>query len=106
MRKLLLLLIIICMMTGCSPKSEHDIAFTDGKRYMLFDEYDCVAVFTRYTNDSRETAVPADCVTIKAFQNGVELSPLVPTGEKIEGYSQCDSSVQSGVTADIVWFSS
>lgn len=73
---------------------------------MLFDEYDCVAVFTRYTNDSRETAVPADCVTVKAFQNGVELSPLVPTGEKIEGYSQCDSSVQSGVTADIVWFSS
>lgn len=62
-----------------------------------------MAVFTRYTNDSRETAVPADCVTVKAFQNGVELSPLVPTGEKIEGYSQCDSSVQSGVTADIVW---
>ena len=63
-----------------------------------------VAVFTQYTNGSDKTAIPADNVTVKAFQNGIELSPLVPTGEKTENYSQCDASVQSGVTADIVWF--
>ena len=43
-------------------------------------------------------------MSVKAFQNGVELSPLVPTGDKTEGYSQCDASVQSSITADIVWF--
>ena len=62
-----------------------------------------MAVYTQYTNDSSETAVPADEVTVKAFQNGVELSPIVPTGDRTNGYVQCDSNVQSGTTADVVW---
>lgn len=47
--------------------------------------------------------LPADEVTVKAFQNGVALSPLVPTGDRTNGYVQCDSNVQSGTTADVVW---
>ena len=50
------------------------------------------------------TALPADWVNVKAFQNGVELGVLVPTGERTNGYVQCDTSVQSGTTADVVWF--
>lgn len=105
MKKILpVLFLLVCVLTGCGSESEHTISFVEGKQYLLFDEYDCVAVFTQYTNGSNETAIPADYVSVKAFQNGVELPILVPTGEKTEGYSQCDASVQSGVTADIVWF--
>lgn len=101
---LLMLLLLLCILTGCSSEPEHTVTFVEGKQMLLFEEYNCVAVFTQYTNGSDETAIPADNVTVKAFQNGVELSPLVPTGEKTEGYSQCDASVQSGTTVDIVWF--
>lgn len=105
MKKILpVLLLLLCILTGCSSEPEHTVTFVEGKQMLLFEEYNCVAVFTQYTNGSDETAIPADNVTVKAFQNGVELSPLVPTGEKTEGYSQCDVSVQSGITADIVWF--
>lgn len=101
---LLMLLLLLCILTGCSSEPEHTVTFVEGKQMLLFEEYNCVAVFTQYTNGSDETAIPADNVTVKAFQNGVELSPLAPTGEKTEGYSQCDASVQSGTTVDIVWF--
>lgn len=105
MKKILpVLLLLVCILTGCSSEPEHTVTFVDGKQVLLLDEYNCVAVFTRYTNGSGETAIPADNVSVKAFQNGVELSTIVPTGDKTDGYSQCDASVQSGVTADIVWY--
>lgn len=105
MKKILpVLLLLVCMLTGCSSEPEHTVTFVEGKQVLLLDEYNCVAVFTQYTNGSGETAIPADNVSVKAFQNGVELSPIVPTGDKTDGYSQCDASVQSGVTADIVWY--
>lgn len=105
MKKILpVLLLLVCVLTGCSSEPEHTVTFVEGRQMLLLEEYNCVAVFTQYTNGSDETAIPADNVTVKAFQNGVELAPLVPTGEKTEGYSQCDASVQSGITADIVWF--
>lgn len=69
----------------------------------MFDQYDCIVVYTQYTNESGETATPADWVDVKAFQNGVELTILVPTGEKTNGYVQCDTSVQSGATTDVAW---
>lgn len=75
-----------------------------GGRVELLEQFDCVAVYTQYTNGSAETAIPADWVNVKAFQNGVEIPIIVPTGEKINGYIQCDTSVQSGVTADIAWY--
>lgn len=105
MKKILpVLLLLVCMLTGCSSEPEHTVTFVEGKNVLLLDEYNCVAVFTQYTNGSGETAIPADNVSVKAFQNGVELSPIVPTGDNVDGYSQCDASVQSGVTADIVWY--
>lgn len=91
-------------LTACgSSEPEHTLSYVGSSRITLFEEYDCVAVFTKYTNSSSESAVPADNLTVKAYQNGTELPPLVPTGDKTEGYIQCDASVQSGVTADVVW---
>lgn len=96
--------ILVLTLVACgSSEPEHTLSYVDSSRITLFEEYDCVAVFTKYTNGSAESAIPADNLTVKAYQNGTELSPLVPTGDKTEGYIQCDASVQSGVTADVVW---
>lgn len=101
---LLTALILMLSLAACgNTEPEHTLSYVDGSRITLFDEYDCVAVFTKYTNGSLESSVPADNLTVKAYQNGVELSPIVPTGDKTDGYIQCDASVQSGVTADVVW---
>lgn len=103
MKKILsIVLLLALMLTGCSSEPEHTLSFVEGKQ-LTVAERDCVAVFTQYTNGSSETAIPADYLSVKAFQNGVEIPCLVPTGEKTEGYIQCDTSVQSGVTADVVW---
>lgn len=100
----LIALLMVLSLAACgSTKPEHTLTYVDGSRITLFDEYDCVAVFTKYTNGSSESSVPADNLTVKAYQNGVELSPIVPTGDKTDGYVQCDASVQSGVTAAVVW---
>lgn len=101
---MILLLLLILMLTGCSSEPEHTISYVKAERTELLEQYDCIAVYTKYTNGSSETALPADWVNVKAFQNGVELGVLVPTGERTNGYVQCDTSVQSGTTADVVWF--
>lgn len=93
--------LLLVSLTGCG-EPEHTVSYVSGKSMVVAD-FDCVAVFTQYTNGSSETAVPADEVSVKAFQNGVEIPPIVPTGTKTDGYIQCDASVQSGVTADVVW---
>lgn len=101
---ILLSLLFVFTLSACeSSEPEHTLSYVDSSRITLFEEYDCVAVFTKYTNDSSESAIPADNLTVRAYQNGTELPPLVPTGDKTEGYIQCDASVQSGVTADVVW---
>lgn len=88
-------------LTGCG-EPEHTVSYVSWKQIEVAD-FDCVAVFTKYTNGSSDTAIPADEVSVKAFQNGVEIPPIVPTGERTDGYIQCDASVQAGVTADVVW---
>ena len=88
-------------LTGCE-EPEHTVSYVSWKQIEVAD-FDCVAVFTQYTNGSSDTAIPADEVSVKAFQNGVEIPPIVPTGERTDGYIQCDASVQAGVTADVVW---
>ena len=104
MKKILsIVLLLTLMLTGCSSEPQHTLSFVEGKQMNVYD-YDCVAVFTQYTNGSSETAIPADYLTVKAFQNGVEIPCLVPTGEKTDEYIQCDTSVQSGVTTGVVWF--
>lgn len=105
MKKIMIpLLLLILVLTGCSSEPEHTISYVKAERTELLEQYDCIAVYTQYTNGSSETALPADWVNVKAFQNGVELGVLVPTGERTNGYVQCDTSVQSGATADVVWF--
>lgn len=105
MKKIMIpLLLLILMLTGCSSEPEHTISYVKAEKTELLEQYDCIAVYTQYTNGSSETAIPADWVDVKAFQNGVELSILVPTGERTNGYVQCDTNVQSGTTADVVWF--
>lgn len=105
MKKIMIpLLLLILILTGCSSEPEHTISYVKAERTELLEQFDCIAVYTQYTNGSSETALPADWVDVKAFQNGVELSVIVPTGERINGYVQCDTSVQSGTTADVVWF--
>lgn len=67
------------------------------------DPHTLVCVYTEYTNNSGETALPADNVNVKAFQHGVEIPIMVFTGTKIDGCIQCDTAVQSGVTAKVIW---
>ena len=98
MKKILSILCAAMMvlgLTACGAESQHTISYVSGEKVNVAD--------TQYTNGSDETAIPADYVTVKAFQNGTEIPCIVPTGEKTNGYIQCDSSVQSGVTADVVW---
>ena len=102
MKKIIMVLMMVLLLTGCSSEPEHTLSFVESKQMTVAD-IECVAVFTQYTNGSSETAIPADYLTVKAFQNGVEIPCLVPTGEKTDGYIQCDASVQSGVTTDVVW---
>ena len=64
---------------------------------------DLVAAFFTFTNNSEETVLPCEAIDVKAFQNGTEIPVMVFTGQKTEGSIQCDTSVQSGITANIVW---
>lgn len=105
MKKILSILcaaVMVLGLTACGTESQHTISYVRGEKVNVVDR-DCVAVYTQYTNGSDETAIPVDYITVKAFQNGAEIPCIVPTGEKTNGYIQCDSSVQSGATADVVW---
>lgn len=102
MKKLIpLLLLLILTLTGCGSEPEHKIAYVGVEKATVADR-ECVGIVTEYTNGSSETAIAADWVNVKAFQNGTELTILVPT-EKTNGYIQCDMSVQAGVTCKVIW---
>lgn len=106
MKKLLTLICVVIMamtLGACSSEPEHTLSYVDSERLKILDQYDCIAIYTEYSNESSKTAIPADWVDVKAFQNGVEIPIIVPSGENIKGYIQCDSSVQSGTTANVVW---
>lgn len=111
MKKILsgiILVIMLISIMGCGTESQpkHMISYVDGKVMELpFNDetLDCVCVFTEYTNNSGDTVIPADEISVKAYQNGTELSPWVFTGEKTDGYIQCDASVQTGTTAKVIW---
>lgn len=106
------ILMIVCVLSlaacGSDEKAEpkYNLSYVEGKVISVpFNDtsLDCVAVITKYTNNSGESALPADTVNVKAYQNGTELSPWVFTGQKTEGCIQCDTSVQTGTTADVIW---
>lgn len=99
-----LLLSLPLLLGGCDSQPQHSLSYVGAGRRLLFEDYDCIAVFTQYSNNSGESAIPADWVSVKAYQKGVELNILVPTGQRLEGAVPCDSSVQSGASANVVWF--
>ena len=47
--------------------------------------------------------MPADGINVTAFQHGTELVVNVFTGQKTEGAIQCDTNVQPGTSATVVW---
>ena len=107
MKKILVLLCIILLigtLVACNSEPLHKVSYLSYERVNLLEQYDCIAVYTEYENSSDENAIPANEVSVKAFQNGVKLSPIVPTGYKVKGFSQCDVEIQAKTTAKIVWY--
>jgi hypothetical protein len=90
-------------LTACgNQEPEYSLEFIEGKTVTIEDnEY--VGAFFNFTNNGDETVMPADAIDVKAFQNGTELNIVVYTGKEVEGAIQCDTSVQSGTTAEVVW---
>lgn len=110
MRKIfgfLLIGLVMLGITACGgdvqPNVElHSLAFVEGKEVVV-NETEYVAVFCTYTNNSGETALPCEAFDVKAFQNGIELTIIVYTGQRTEDAIQCDTSVQTGTTTEVVW---
>ena len=101
MRKVMWILVVVAVvLSGCA--SSHTLTFVESRNVELYEE-EYVALFFNYTNDSGETAIPCEWVDVKAFQHGVELVVTVFTGEKVNGAVQCDTSIQAGATARVVW---
>ena len=97
---IILLLCLLLTACGGSPKRTAEVT---GQEFMTLHDFDVVCVYTDYTNSSGESVIPADWLNVTAYQNGVALSPVVFTGEETNGYKPCDTSVQDGTTAKIVW---
>lgn len=106
MKKIISVLIAALMVFGLvacgSSEPLHTLSFVEGKTVTV-NEQEYIAVFCDYTNDSGETCLPCDAINVKAFQNGKELTVIVYTGQETEGAIQCDTSVQTGTTARVVW---
>ena len=112
MKKFISLILVavmsLCVLTACGSEKEpeHTLTFEQGKIVSgetMGVDFDMVGLFFQYTNGSNETIMPADAISVKAFQNGTELTVMVVTSQKTEGYIQCDTSVQAGTTAGVVW---
>ena len=105
----LLLPLVACGTTEPAAPSapKHSLAYLGGGVKTVEpnagDPHTLVCIYTEYTNNSGETALPADYVNVKAFQNGKEIPIMVFTGTRIDDNIQCDTAVQSGVTAKVIW---
>lgn len=107
MKKVLMLLCMVLLvgtLVACNSEPLHKVSYLSYERVKLLEQYNCIAIYTEYENTSDENTIPADEVSVKAFQNGVELLPIVPTGDKVKGFSQCDVEIQAKTTAKIVWY--
>lgn len=104
---ILLALVIALSLSACGETTpKHTISYLGGevKTVSVHEEdWKLVCVYTEYTNSSGESALPADWVNVKAYQNGVEIPVMVFTGEKMDEYIQCDTSVQDGMTVKVIW---
>lgn len=104
---MILALMMVLSLSACGETTpKHTISYLGGEVRTISmneEDYKLVCVYTEYTNSSGESALPADWVNVKAYQNGVEIPVIVFTGNKIDDYIQCDTSVQNGVTAKVIW---
>lgn len=109
MKKIAMILaaVMVLSLSACGETTpKHTISYLGGevKTVSVHEEdWKLVCVYTEYTNSSGESALPADWVNVKAYQNGVEIPVMVFTGEKMDEYIQCDTSVQDGVTVKVIW---
>lgn len=72
---------------ACESEKEPEHTLTFEKDKIVSGEtmdvdFDMVGLFFQYTNGSNETIMPADAISVKAFQNGAELTVMVFTGQK------------------------
>lgn len=88
--------------SGKEVANTQSYVFVEGHKISK-DDVDMVGVFVDYTNGSDKTCCMADDFDIKAYQNGVELPVRVYTGQRIEDAVQCDTTIQGGTTARVVW---
>ena len=107
MKRVLSVLMVVMLLglTACGTVEEdpkHTLEFIEG-RTAVMNETESVAVFCNYTNSSGETCLPCDAINVKAFQNGVELTITVYTGQMTEDAIQCDTAVQTGNTEKVAW---
>ena len=104
---MILALVMVLSLSACGETTpKHTISYLGGEVRTISmneEDYKLVCVYTEYTNSSGESALPADWVNVKAYQNGVEIPVIVFTGNKIDDYIQCDTSVQDGVTTKVIW---
>lgn len=105
MKKLIMpLLLSLLLLVGCSAETEpeHTLEFVTSGMVVMEDGTELFGVFCNYSNLSDETAIPCDEINVTAFQHGVEISVMVypqDVGEAV----QCDTSIQPGTTALVVW---
>jgi len=114
-RMFLIVMVLVLLLSlaacGTSPSApiapKHTLTYLGGEVKTVEpnagDPHTLVCVYTEYTNNSGETALPADNVNVKAFQHGTEIPIMVFTGTKIGDCIQCDTAVQNGVTAKVIW---
>ena len=97
---------LVLALVGCGSTPEHILTYERGElttTEINGEDVPSIYIYTEYTNNSGDSALPADWVSVKAYQNGVEQPVFVMTGNKVGEYVQCDTSVQAGETAKVVW---
>lgn len=98
--------VLLLFCTGCGSDAASTLTFERGglEAVPVNDEvWNMVCVYTEYTNRTGEEMLPADDISVSAYQNGRPLSPIVFTGQEKDAYSQCDTAIPDGATAKIVW---
>lgn len=99
-------LVMVLVLVSCDSTPEHTLVYERGElttTEINGEDVPSIYVYTEYTNDSGESALPADWVSVKVYQHGVEQPVFVITGDKVGEYVQCDTSIQTGTTAKVVW---
>jgi len=99
---ILTILLGIGLVACGTVEPEHKLEYVEGK-VITIEERELIGAFCTYTNLSDSACLPCDAINIKAYQNGVEIPVMVFTGREIDGYVQCDTSIQAGATAQVMW---